>query len=84
MNNLYFILPELFISLSVMFLLVFGVFKSNSSKIIFFLSCLIVLISLAINLNININEKIILFNNSYVVDDLSLFIKSIILISAFL
>ncbi len=83
MNNLYFILPELFISLSVMFLLVFGVFKSNSSKIIFFLSCLIVLISLAINLNININEKIFLFNNSYVVDDLSLFIKSIILISAF-
>tara|TARA_Y100000741_G_scaffold74203_1_gene54042 strand:+ start:1786 stop:3201 length:1416 start_codon:yes stop_codon:yes gene_type:complete len=82
-NNLYFILPELFISLSVMFLLVFGVFKSNSSKIIFFLSCLIVLISLAINLNININEKIFLFNNSYVVDDLSLFIKSIILISAF-
>ena len=83
MNNLYFILPELFISLSVMFLLVFGVFKSNSSKIIFYLSCLIVLISLAINLNININEKIFLFNNSYVVDDLSLFIKSIILISAF-
>ena len=83
MNNLYFILPELFISLSVMFLLVFGVFKSNSSKIIFFLSCLIVLISLAINLNININEKIFLFNNSYVVDDLSLLIKSIILISAF-
>ena len=83
MNNLYFILPELFISLSVMFLLVFGVFKSNSSKIIFFLSCLIILISLAINLNININEKIFLFNNSYVVDDLSLFIKSIILISAF-
>jgi len=82
-NNLYFILPELFISLSVMFLLVFGVFKSNSSKIIFYLSCLIILISLAINLNININEKIFLFNNSYVVDDLSLFIKSIILISAF-
>ncbi len=83
MNNLYFILPELFISLSVMFLLVFGVFKSNISKIIFYLSCLIILISLAINLNININEKIFLFNNSYVVDDLSLLVKSIILISAF-
>ena len=83
MNNLYFILPELFISLSVMFLLVFGVFKSNSSKIIFYLSCLIILISLAINLNININEKFFLFNNSYVVDDLSLLVKSIILISAF-
>ena len=83
MNNLYFIIPELFISLSVMVLLVLGVFKNNSSKIIFYFSCLIILISLAINLNINIKETIFLFNNSYLVDQLSLFIKSIILISAF-
>ena len=83
MNNLYFIIPELFISLSVMALLVLGVFKNNSSKIIFYLSCLIILVSLAINLNINITETIFLFNNSYLVDQLSLFIKSIILISAF-
>ncbi len=83
MNNLYFIIPELFISLSVMALLVLGVFKNNSSKIIFYFSCLIILVSLAINLNINIAQTIFLFNNSYVVDQLSLFIKSIILISAF-
>ena len=83
MNNLYFIIPELFISLSVMALLVFGVFKNNSSKIIFYFSCLIILVSLAINLNINITQTIFLFNNSYLVDQLSLFIKSIILISAF-
>jgi len=83
MNNLYFIIPELFISLSVMALLVLGVFKNNSSKIIFYFSCLIILVSLAINLNINITQTIFLFNNSYVVDQLSLFIKSIILISAF-
>ena len=83
MNNLYFIIPELFISASVMFLLVIGVFKNNSSKVIFYFSCLIVLISLAINLNINITETVYLFSNSYSVDKLSLFIKSIILISAF-
>ena len=83
MNNLYFIIPELFISLSVMVLLVLGVFKKNSSKIIFYFSCLIMLISLAINLNINITETVFLFNNSYLVDQLSLFIKSLILISAF-
>ena len=83
MNNLYFIIPELFISLSVMFLLVLGVFKNNSSKIIFYFSCLIILVSLAINLNINITQTIFLFNNSYLVDQLSLFIKSIIMISAF-
>ena len=83
MNNLYFIIPELFISLSVMVLLVLGVFKNNSSKIIFYFSCLVILVSLAINLNINITQTIFLFNNSYLVDQLSLFIKSIILISAF-
>ena len=83
MNNLYFIIPELFISLCVMIFLVLGVFKNNSSKIIFYFSCLIVLVALAINLNIKLPEKIFLFNNSYLVDDLSLFIKSIILISAF-
>ena len=83
MNNLYFIIPELFISLSVMALLVLGVFKNNSSKIIFYFSCLIILVSLAINLNINITQTIFLFNNSYLVDQLSLFIKSIIMISAF-
>ena len=83
MNNLYYIIPELFISLSVMALLVLGVFKNNSSKIIFYFSCLIILVSLAINLNINITQTIFLFNNSYLVDQLSLFIKSIIMISAF-
>ena len=83
MNNLYFIMPELFISLSVMVLLVLGVFKNNSSKIIFYFSCLIILVSLAIKLNINIAQTIFLFNNSYLVDQLSLFIKSIIMISAF-
>ncbi len=83
MNNLYYIIPELFISLSVMALLVLGVFKNNSSKIVFYFSCLIILVSLAINLNINITQTIFLFNNSYLVDQLSLFIKSIILISAF-
>ena len=83
MNNLYFIIPELFISLSVMILLVLGVFKNNSSKIVFYLSCLVIIVSLAINLNINIDDTIFLFNNSYLINQLSLLIKSIILISAF-
>ena len=83
MNNLYFIIPELFISISVMILLVLGVFKNNSSKIIFHLSCLVIIVSLAINLNINIDDTIFLFNNSYLINQLSLLIKSIILISAF-
>ena len=34
MENLNLVLPEIFISLSIMFLLVLGVFKKDSSKII--------------------------------------------------
>ena len=34
MENLNLILPEIFISLSIMFLLILGVFKNESSKII--------------------------------------------------
>ena len=34
MTNLNFILPEIFISLSIMFLLLLGVFKKNSSDIV--------------------------------------------------
>ena len=38
MNNLNLILPEIFISLSIMFSLILGVFKKNSSNIIHNLS----------------------------------------------
>jgi NADH:ubiquinone oxidoreductase subunit 2 (subunit N) len=34
MENLNLVLPEIFISLSIMFLLVLGVFKKDSSKLI--------------------------------------------------
>ena len=34
MENLVLVLPEVFISLSIMFLLILGVFKKNSSKLI--------------------------------------------------
>ena len=43
MENLELIFPEIFISLSIMFLLILGVFKKNSSKLIHNISLLIVL-----------------------------------------
>ena len=45
MNNLDFILPEIFISLAIMFLLILGVFKKNSSNIIHYLSIVCLLIT---------------------------------------
>ena len=44
MVNLNLIFPEIFISLSTMFLLIFGVFKKNSSKIIHNLSIISLLL----------------------------------------
>ena len=85
MENLELILPEIFISLSVMFLLILGVFKKNSSKIIQNISLLVLLITAVITFNetLGINE-VTLFNGSVVIDYLSSFMKIITLIAAFL
>ena len=85
MNDLNFILPEIFISLSIMFLLVLGVFKKNSSRLIFNISLLVLLITAIITLNetYSINQ-ITLFNNSVVIDHMASLMKIITLIGAFL
>ncbi|MDA7734372.1 NADH-quinone oxidoreductase subunit NuoN, partial [Candidatus Pelagibacter sp.] len=85
MENLNFVLPEIFISLSIMFLLVLGVFKNDSSKLIFDISLLVLLITATITLNetFNIDRKT-LFNNSVVIDYMSSLMKIITLVGAFL
>ena len=83
-NNIELIFPEIFISLSIMFLLILGVFKKNSSKIIHNISLLALLIAAVITFNETIGiSRTILFNESIVVDYLSSFMKIITLISAF-
>ena len=84
MENLQLVLPEIFLSLSIMFLLILGVFKKNSSKIIHNISLLVLLIGAVITFNETIGiSRTILFNESIVVDYLSSFMKIITLISAF-
>ena len=84
MNNIELILPEIFISLSIMFLLILGVFKKNSSKIIHNISLLILLITAVIIFNETIGvEQKLLFNESIILDYLSSFMKIITLIAAF-
>jgi len=81
MENINFIFPEIFISLSIMFLLVFGVFKKNSSSLIYLLSTITLIISLGLIFNLPRHEEIYLFNNSYKIDQLSIFMKIITIIS---
>ncbi len=84
MENLELVLPEIFLSLSIMFLLILGVFKKDSSKLIQNTSLIILLITAVITFNetLGVNE-ITLFNSSVIIDYLSSFMKIITLLAAF-
>ena len=85
MGNLELVLPEIFISLSIMFLLIVGVFKNNSSKLIQNISLIVLLTTAVITFNENLGiNKTTLFNNSVIIDYLSSFMKIVTLIAAFL
>ena len=53
MENLQLVFPEIFLSLSIMFLLILGVFKKDSSKLIQNVSLIVLLITAVINKIIN-------------------------------
>ena len=81
MTNLNLIFPEIFISLAIMFLLIVGVFKKNSSNLIYNLTLLSLLIALALIFNYPIETELSLFNESYKIDYLSTFMKILTLVS---
>ena len=85
MTNLQLVFPEIFLSLSIMFLLILGVFKKNSSKIIQNLSLAVLLITAVITFNETISIKEVkLFNNSIIIDYLSSLMKIVTLLATFL
>ena len=85
MENLNFVLPEIFISLSIMFLLILGVFKKKSASLIHNISLIVLIITTVIILNETIEiQKVLLFNGSVVIDYLSSLMKIITLLSAFI
>ena len=85
MENLVLVLPEIFISFSIMFLLILGVFKKNSSKFIQNISLLVLLITAVIIFNETFGiEETILFNGSVIIDYLSSFMKIVTLLATFL
>ena len=82
MMNIDLIFPEIFLSLSIMFLLMLGVFKKNSERIVYNLSTIILLILLALVFNLFSISETFIFNNSYKIDSLSSFMKMLTIISA--
>jgi NADH-quinone oxidoreductase subunit N len=64
-----------------MFLLIVGVFKKNSSNLIYNLTIISLLIALALIFNYPIETELSLFNESYKIDYLSTFMKILTLVS---
>ena len=64
-----------------MFLLVFGVFKKNSSSIVYLLAIITLIIALGLIINFPQDQEINLFNNSYKIDQLSIFMKVITIVA---
>jgi len=80
-NDLNILLPEIFLTLSIFSILIIGVFLKNSFNLIFNLSSIIIIITIAIIFNRpNIEEKI--FLDSFTRDAFSNFFKLLILVSS--
>ncbi len=78
MENFQYILPEIFISVSIMLFLLIGVFKKNSASLIYNLSNISLIILLALIINLSSLNTIYLFNESYLIDNLSNYMKIIL------
>ena len=81
MNNLNIMLPEIFLSLSIFTILMLGVFIKKSFNIIFNLSSLIIIITIAIIIN-NPDDEVKIFLESFTRDAFSNYFKILILISS--
>jgi len=78
MENFHYILPEIFISVCIMLFLLVGVFKKNSASLIYNLSNISLVILLALIINLSSLDTIYLFNESYLIDNLSNYMKIIL------
>ena len=79
MQTIIYILPELFLSISIMTLLILGVFVKKSFKIINALTILSLIFGIALIFN-QPQDVIKIFNNSYIIDKLSIFMKVLTLL----
>jgi NADH-quinone oxidoreductase subunit N len=79
MQTIVYILPELFIFLSVMILLMVGVFLKKSFKLVNYLTIFVLIFSIILIIN-QPYEIAKVFNNSYIIDKFSIFMKILTLL----
>jgi len=82
MQTIVYILPELFLSIAIMFLLMLGVFIKKSFKLVNLITILSLLFAIVLILN-QPNEIVKIFNESYIIDRLSIFMKVLTLLFCF-
>ncbi len=80
-NNLSIMLPEVFLTFSIFAILMLGVFLKKSFNLIFNLSSIILILTIAIILN-NSSDTEKIFLNSFIKDNFSNFFKILILVSS--
>ena len=83
MQSIILILPELFLAISIMSLLMIGVFVKKSFRLVNLLTILSLIFATALVLN-QPNKIIKIFNESYIIDEFSIFMKTLTLIFSFL
>jgi len=79
MQTIVYIFPELFLSFSIMAFLMIGVFLKKSFKLVNSLTIISLIFTIALVLNQQ-DETIKIFNNSYIIDDFSILMKTITLL----
>ena len=82
MQTIIYILPELFLSLIIMSLLMVGAFIKKSFKLVYMLAILSLIFAIILTLN-QPNEIIKIFNESYIIDRLSILMKVLTLLFCF-
>ena len=83
MNEINHIIPELFLSISILTLLMIGVFYKNKSNFIYQSSLVVILITFFLIISSLTDQSYYEFNNTYKIDYFSSIMKSITLIAAF-
>ena len=82
MQTIIYILPELFLSIVIMFLLMIGAFIKKSFKLVNLLTVLSLLFAIVLVLN-QPDEIVKIFNESYIIDQLSIYMKVLTLLFCF-
>ena len=76
MYTIIYILPELFLTFAIMSFLMIGVFVKKSFKLVNLLTILSLIFGVVLIFN-QPNETIKIFNESYIIDEFSIFMKAL-------